>query len=218
MKYKDVANNKEINAYLKKGNSNLGQLGFTDHSQAHCVQVAHQAGKILKRLGYPEHEIELAKIAGYMHDIGNAINRNHHAEYGALLANDLLKDTNMSLEDRVTVIAAIGNHDESTGSPEDVISAALIIADKTDVRRSRVRQKERSAFDIHDRVNYAVTNSKLQFAKDSTEILLSLSIDTEISPILSYFEIFMERMVLCTKAAAQLERSFGLMINGQRVL
>lgn len=175
MKYKDVANNKEINAYLKKGNSNLGQLGFTDHSQAHCVQVAHQAGKILKRLGYPEHEIELAKIAGYMHDIGNAINRNHHAEYGALLANDLLKDTNMSLEDRVTVIAAIGNHDESTGSPEDVISAALIIADKTDVRRSRVRQKERSAFDIHDRVNYAVTDSKLKIDEEKSVIALNLT-------------------------------------------
>ena len=120
------------------------------------MQVAHQAGKILKRFGYSEHEIELAKIAGYMHDIGNAINRTHHAEYGALLANELLKDTDMTLEDRITVVSAIGNHDESTGSPVDVISAALIIADKTDVRRSRVRQKERSAFDIHDRVNYAV--------------------------------------------------------------
>ena len=160
MKYKEIANNKEINAYLQKGNANLGQLGFTDHSKAHCVQVAHQAGKILKRLGYSEHEIELAKIAGYMHDIGNAINRTHHAEYGALLANDLLKETDMSLEDRITVIAAIGNHDESTGSPEDVVSAALIIADKTDVRRSRVRQKEQSAYDIHDRVNYAVTDAK----------------------------------------------------------
>ena len=153
MKYKEIANNKEINAYLQKGNANLGQLGFTDHSKAHCVQVAHQAGKILKRLGYSEHEIELAKLAGYMHDIGNAINRTHHAEYGALLANDLLKETDMSLEDRITVIAAIGNHDESTGSPEDVVSAALIIADKTDVRRDRVRTKEKSNFDKHDRVN-----------------------------------------------------------------
>ena len=144
MKYKEIANNKEINAYLKKGNENLGQLGFTDHSQAHCVQVAHQAGKLLKRLGYAEHEIELAKIAGYMHDIGNAINREHHAEYGALLANDLLKDTNMSLEDRVTVISAIGNHDESTGNPEDIVSAALIIADKTDVQK-KPRASERKS-------------------------------------------------------------------------
>lgn len=138
LKYKEIVKNKEINAYLEKGNANLGQLGFTDHSQAHCVQVAHQAGKILERFGYSEHEVELVKIAGYMHDIGNAINRTHHAEYGALLANDLLKDTDMSLEDRITVMSAIGNHDESTGDPEDVISAALIIADKTDVRRSRI--------------------------------------------------------------------------------
>ena len=148
MKYKEIRENKEINAYLKKGDANLGLLGFTDHSQAHCVHVAHQAGKILERFGYSEHEIELAKIAGYMHDIGNAINRTHHAEYGALLANDLLKDTNMSLEDRITVISAIGNHDESTGNPEDVISAALIIADKTDVRRSRVREKEQAEWKV----------------------------------------------------------------------
>ena len=218
MKYKDVANNKEINAYLKKGNSNLGQLGFTDHSQAHCVQVAHQAGKILKRLGYPEHEIELAKIAGYMHDIGNAINRNHHAEYGALLANDLLKDTNMSLEDRVTVIAAIGNHDESTGSPEDVISAALIIADKTDVRRSRVRQKEQSAFDIHDRVNYAVTEAKLKINKEKKLISLNLQIDESICTMYEYFDIFLGRMMMCRGAAEILNMKFRLTANGSKVL
>ena len=135
MKYKEIANNKEINAYLQKGNANLGQLGFTDHSKAHCVQVAHQAGKILKRLGYSEHEIELAKIAGYMHDIGNAINRKQHAEYGALLAGEILKKTDMSLEDRITVMSAIGHHDEGTGTAIDPVSAALILADKTDVRR-----------------------------------------------------------------------------------
>ena len=190
MKYKEIVKNKEINAYLEKGNANLGQLGFTDHSQAHCVQVAHQAGKILERFGYSEHEVELVKIAGYMHDIGNAINRTHHAEYGALLANDLLKDTDMSLEDRITVMSAIGNHDESTGDPEDVISAALIIADKTDVRRSRVRQKEQSAFDIHDRVNYAVTDSKLKIAKDRSVIALNLQIDENICTMFEYFDIF----------------------------
>ena len=218
MKYKDVANNKEINAYLKKGNSNLGQLGFTDHSQAHCVQVAHQAGKILKRLGYPEHEIELAKIAGYMHDIGNAINRNHHAEYGALLANDLLKDTNMSLEDRVTVIAAIGNHDESTGSPEDVISAALIIADKTDVRRSRVRQKERSAFDIHDWVNYAVTEANLKINREKRQIALELKIDEKICTMYEYFDIFLGRMQMCRHGAELFGAKFKLTANGSKVL
>ena len=168
MKYKEVANNKEINAYLRKGNANLGQLGFTDHSQAHCVQVAHQAGKILKRLGYSEHEIELAKIAGYMHDIGNAINRTHHAEYGALLANDLLKETNMSLEDRVTVISAIGNHDESTGSPEDVISAALIIADKTDVIALNLQIDENicSMYDY-----FEIFLDRMMFCRKSAEIL-----------------------------------------------
>ena len=219
MKYKEIANNKEINAYLQKGNANLGQLGFTDHSQAHCVQVAHQAGKILKRLGYSEHEIELAKIAGYMHDIGNAINRTHHAEYGALLANDLLKETDMSLEDRITVIAAIGNHDESTGSPEDVVSAALIIADKTDVRRDRVRgEKGKAAFDIHDRVNYAVTNHKLKINADKKTISLNLQIDAKICSMYEYFEIFLERMMMCRGAADMLGATFKLMANGSKVL
>ena len=218
MKYKDVANNKEINAYLKKGNSNLGQLGFTDHSQAHCVQVAHQAGKILKRLGYPEHEIELAKIAGYMHDIGNAINRTHHAEYGALLANSLLKEMDMPLDDRITIMSAIGNHDESTGGPEDVISAALIIADKTDVRRSRVREKERAAFDIHDRVNYAVTESKLKIEKDRSVIALNLQVDEKICSMYDYFEIFLGRMMLCRKSAEILGTTFKLTVNGRKVL
>ena len=190
LKYIDIANNEEINAYLKKGDANLGQLGFTDHSKAHCVMVAYQAGRILEKFGYSEHEIELAKIAGYMHDIGNAINRNHHAEYGALLANDLLKETNMSLEDRINIISAIGNHDESTGNPEDFISAALIIADKTDVRRSRVRQKEKSTFDIHDRVNYAVTDSKLNIEQDKSLITLELQIDENICSMFDYFEIF----------------------------
>lgn len=218
MKYKEIRENKEINAYLKKGDANLGLLGFTDHSQAHCVHVAHQAGKILERFGYSEHEIELAKIAGYMHDIGNAINRTHHAEYGALLANDLLKDTNMSLEDRITVISAIGNHDESTGNPEDVISAALIIADKTDVRRSRVREKEQAAFDIHDRVNYAVTDAKLKIEKDRSVIALNLQIDEKICSMFDYFEIFLERMLLCRKSAEVLGTTFKLMVNGRKVL
>lgn len=182
------------------------------------MHVAHQAGKILERFGYSEHEIELAKIAGYMHDIGNAINRTHHAEYGALLANDLLKDTNMSLEDRITVISAIGNHDESTGNPEDVISAALIIADKTDVRRSRVREKEQAAFDIHDRVNYAVTDAKLKIEKDRSVIALNLQIDEKICSMFDYFEIFLERMLLCRKSAEVLGTTFKLTVNGRKVL
>ena len=153
-----------------------------------------------------------------MHDIGNAINRTHHAEYGALLANDLLKETNMSLEDRITVMSAIGNHDESTGNPEDVISAALIIADKTDVRRSRVRQKEQSAFDIPDRVNYAVTESKLKIAKDKSVIALNLQIDESICSMYDYFDIFLGRMMLCRKSAETLGTTFKLTVNGRKVL
>ena len=206
MTYKEIIKNKEINAYLKKGNENLGQLGYTDHSQKHCMQVAHQAGKILKKLGYSEH------------DIGNVINRSHHAEYGALLANELLKETDMTLEDRVTIVSAIGNHDESTGSPEDVISAALIIADKTDVRRSRVRQKEQSAFDIHDRVNYAVTDSKLKVDEKKSEIALNLQIDEKICSMYDYFEIFLGRMMLCRKSAEILGTTFKLTVNGRKVL
>lgn len=218
MKYKELVNNKEINAYLKKGDENLGQLGFTDHSKAHCMQVAHQAGKILERFGYPEHDIELAKIAGLMHDIGNIINRTHHAEYGALLANEMLKKTDMPLEDRITVVSAIGNHDESTGGPIDVVSAALIIADKTDVRRSRVRQKEKALFDIHDRVNYAVTESKLKITKDKSVIALNLQIDEKICSMYDYFEIFLERMMLCRKSAEILGTTFKLTVNGRKVL
>ncbi len=218
MKYKELVNNKEINAYLKKGDENLGQLGFTDHSKAHCMQVAHQAGKILERFGYPEHDIELAKIAGLMHDIGNMINRTHHAEYGALLANEMLKKTDMPLEDRIMVVSAIGNHDESTGGPIDVVSAALIIADKTDVRRSRVRQKEKALFDIHDRVNYAVTESKLKITKDKSVIALNLQIDEKICSMYDYFEIFLERMMLCRKSAEILGTTFKLTVNGRKVL
>lgn len=219
MKYKEVANNKEINAYLRKGNANLGQLGFTDHSQAHCVQVAHQAGKILKRLGYSEHEIELAKIAGYMHDIGNAINRSHHAEYGGLLANEILKKSDMDIKDRITIVSAISNHDESTGGAVDVVSAALIIADKTDVRRDRVRsEKGKAAFDIHDRVNYAVTEHKLKVNIEKKTISLNLQIDTKICSMYEYFEIFLGRMMMCRGAADMLGATFKLMANGSKVL
>ena len=161
--FEEIKNNREILTYIEKGNENLGVLGFTEHSRAHAMKVAKTAGKILEKLGYSKDEINLCQIAGYMHDIGNAINRVNHAEYGAILANDLLKNTNMSLSDRLTVVSAIGHHDESTGGATDAVSAALIIADKTDVRRNRVRQnKEKASFDIHDRVNYAVTSAKLR--------------------------------------------------------
>ena len=218
MKFKEIRKNKEVLAFLKKGNENLGILGYTDHSEAHCALVAERAASILRKLGYGEKEIELVKIAGFMHDIGNAINRTHHAEYGAILANDLLKKTDLSLEDRVTVVSAIGNHDESTGGATDVVSAALIIADKTDVRRNRVRNKDFSIFDIHDRVNYAVTEAKLKINTEKKMITLNLQIDESICTMYEYFDIFLGRMMMCRKAAEMLGCRFKLTANGSKVL
>lgn len=216
--YKEIKKNEEVLAFLEKGNANLGVLGFTDHSKAHCTMVAERAATILKDFGYGEHEIELSKIAGFMHDIGNAINRTHHAEYGALLANDILKNQDISLEDRVTIVSAIGHHDESTGGAKDIVSAALIIADKTDVRRNRVRTKDKSNFDIHDRVNYAVTEAELNVDAQKKVITLNLQIDETICTMYEYFEIFLGRMMMCRGAAEILGAKFKLMANGSKVL
>ena len=216
--YQAVRENKEICAFLRKGNENLGVMGFTDHSQAHCGLVAERGAEILRKFEYPEHDIELVKIAGFMHDIGNAVNRTHHAEYGALLANELLKEIGLPLEDRITVVSAIGHHDESTGGAMDPISAALIIADKTDVRRNRVREKEQAAFDIHDRVNYAVEQSALHLDVDAHTVTLVLTIDNTISSVMDYFEIFMERMLLCRRAAGFFDLKFHLTINNTSLL
>ena len=218
MTYKDIKHNEEVNELLKKGNQNLGLLGYTDHSQAHCVRVAETAAQILKKFGYSEHDIELARIAGYMHDIGNAINRNRHAEYGGLLANEILKQYDLSIPDRITIVSAISNHDESTGGAVDPISAALIIGDKTDVRRSRVREKPKASFDIHDRVNYSVTKAELKINENKTLIKLKLHIDTRYGSVMDYFEIFLNRMVLCRKAADTLGLQFKLIINEQQLI
>ena len=218
MKYEDIKKNPEVCALIKKGNENLGILGFTDHSHAHCAVVAERAALILKKLGYSKKQIELVRIAGFMHDIGNAINRHKHAEYGAILANEILKGTDMSVEDRVTVASAIGHHDESTGGATDVISAALIIADKTDVRRNRVRQKPKASFDIHDRVNYAVTQAKLKISLEKNVIALNLQIDESICTMYEYFDIFLGRMMMCRKAAELLGVTFKLTANGAKVL
>ena len=180
--------------------------------------VAERAAFILAKFGYSKHDQELAKIAGFMHDIGNVINRTHHAEYGAILANDILKQTDMSLEDRVTIISAISNHDESTGGAKDPVSAVLIIADKTDVRRNRVRTKDRATFDIHDRVNYAVTDTKLKINMDKKVISLELQIDESICSMYEYFDIFLNRMIMCRGAAEILGAKFKLMANGSKVL
>ena len=192
MKYSEIIKNEEVLAYIRKGNEKLGMLGYTDHSEVHTAIVAKHAAMILKQFGYPEHDIELAKIAGFMHDIGNAVNRSHHAEYGAILAVQILEKAGMSLEDRVEVMSVIGNHDESTGGAYDAISAALIIADKTDVRRNRVRNTDLASFDIHDRVNYAVTEAKLKLNTEKSVISLNLKIDENICTMYEYFDIFLK--------------------------
>lgn len=218
MKYSELKDNEEIHSLIKKGNDNLGILGYTDHSEEHAKLVAERAAEILKKLGYKKNRAELAKIAGYMHDIGNAINRTHHAEYGSLLANDILKETDFSLEDRLTVVSAISHHDESTGGAVDDVSAALIIADKTDVRRDRVRKKPKACFDVHDRVNYAVTQSELNVNPDKKVITLSLEIDEKICTMYDYLNIFLGRMMMCQKASEILGVSFRLLVNGNKVL
>ena len=218
MTYAEIRNNEEVCALLDRGNQNLGVLGFTDHSEAHCLLVAERAAYILRKLGYSDHTEELARIAGFMHDIGNAINRTHHAELGALLANDILKQTDMPMADRIAVIAAIGQHDESTGRSMDPISAALILADKTDVRRNRVRTKDESHFDIHDRVNYAVTGTSVKVDPEKKTIALNLQVDDSICTMYEYFDIFLNRMLMCRGAAEMLGCQFRLTVNGGKVL
>ncbi|MGN0407567.1 MAG: HD domain-containing protein [Bacteroides sp.] len=218
MNYKDVLCNEEVKAFLKKADKNLGVMGYTDHSEKHCAIVAKRAGVILSKFGYSKHEVELAEIAGAMHDIGNFINRNNHAEYGAILAYSILSKMKMPLEDRIVIASAIGNHDESTGRAIDAISAALILADKTDVRRSRVRDKDKSSFDKHDRVNYAVTNATVKVNPQKHLITLDLQVDEEICTMYEYFEIFLGRMMMCRGAAELLGAKFKLTANGSKVL
>jgi metal-dependent HD superfamily phosphatase/phosphodiesterase len=218
MKYKEIKDNEEVQALIAKGNENLGVLGFTDHSEIHASLVAERAAEILGSLGYKKKQIELVKVAAYMHDIGNAINRSRHAEYGAILANDLLKQKNIDIQERLTIVSAIAHHDESTGGATDVISAALIIADKTDVRRNRVRQKPKANFDVHDRVNYAVTKTDLIIDKDKKQISLNLEIDEKICTMYEYFDIFLGRMLMCRKASELLGVTFRLMVNGNKAL
>ena len=218
MTYEEIRKHPEVLALLERGNHNLGVLGFTDHSKVHCALVAERAGYILRKLGYSDREIELARIAGFMHDIGNAINRTHHAELGAILANDILKQTDLDMLDRITVIAAIGHHDESTGGARDAVSAALILADKTDVRRDRVRTREKEKFDIHDRVNYAVTGTSLKVDPVEKKIALNLQVDESICTMYEYFDIFLTRMLMCRSAAEMLGQKFRLTVNGGKVL
>lgn len=216
--FKDIKNNEEIRTYIKKADENLAALGYTEHSFPHVAKVAEVAKYILTTLHYSDREVELAQIAGYIHDIGNIVNRVAHAQSGALMAFRILDRLGVSPEENAIIISAIGNHDESTAEPINPIVAALILADKTDVRRSRVRNQEFVTFDIHDRVNYAVQDSHVEIIKDNSVFRLTLTIDISISPVMDYFEIFLDRMILCKKAAHFLGMTFELVINNQKVL
>lgn len=217
LQYEDIQKSEEVNAYLAQGNEMLGVLGYTDHSAKHAQIVADTAGKILKELGAPKRKIELAQIAGYMHDIGNCVNRTDHAHNGAILARSILKDMGMEVREIAAVMNAIGSHDEKTGCATDPISAALIIADKTDVRRNRVRNKSMASFDKHDRVNYAVTASKLRIIPEKNTILFEICLDESICALIDYFEIFMQRMMMCRRAAEVLGMKFKMTANGKKV-
>ena len=216
--YEELKKNETVREYIKRADESLTALGYTEHSFAHVGKVAKTAEYILRTLDFSEHDVELVKIASYMHDIGNLVNREEHSQSGALMAFRILDHLGMSAADIATVVTAIGNHDEGNGVPVNAISAALILADKSDVRRTRVRNRDVSTFDIHDRVNYSAISSELTINEAKDHITLSLTIETQYSSIMDYFEIFLNRMILCRKAADRLGLAFGLVINGQTIL
>lgn len=216
--FEDIKNNEEISLYIKRADESLKTLGFTEHSFAHVMKVAETAGYILQTMGFSDDDVELGKIAGYLHDIGNLVNRADHSQSGAMMAFRILHEMGMPAQDVATIVTAIGNHDEGTGIAVNDISAALILADKSDVRRSRVRNKDTMAFDIHDRVNYSVEKSVLKINEDRTLMKLKLRIDTRISPVMDYFEIFLGRMIMCRNAAQKLNLNFKLIINEQQLM
>lgn len=218
MTYEQIKKDPAVRVYIAQADASMEALGFTEHSFAHVTKVAEIAGNILSSLNYPERTVELAKIAGYLHDIGNVVNRVDHSQSGAVMAFRILDRMEFPPEEIATIVTAIGNHDEGTGVPVNAVAAALIIADKSDVRRSRVRKQDDIVDDIHDRVNYAVTSSGLEIDPVDKVIRLNLSVDTQLSPVVEYFEIFTKRMLLCRKAAQKLGLSFQLVINGQRLV
>ena len=215
--YEEIKKNDTVNTYIRKADESLTALGYTEHSFPHVCKVAETAGMILEMLGYDEHTVELARIAGYMHDIGNVVNRVDHAQSGAVMSFRILDKAGMDDEDIATIVSAIGNHDESTAFPVNPVAAALIIADKSDVRESRVRRAADITSDIHDRVNYAVKEQLLTVMPKEKRIVLILEINNDISEVMEYFEIFMGRMKLCKKAAEKLGMKFKLIINSQEM-
>ena len=218
MTYEEIKNNEAINTYIRCADESLTALGYTEHSFAHVTVVAEMAGYILETLGYDPHVVELGKIAGYMHDLGNLVNRIDHSQSGAVMAFRILDKLQMPPKDIATIVTAIGNHDEGTGVPGNPIAAALILADKSDVRRSRVRNSDISSFDIHDRVNYSVKKAQLKINEEKTLIKLKMSIDTRYGSVMDYFEIFLNRMIMCRKAAEKLGLQFRLIINEQQLI
>ena len=218
MTYQEIRDNEEISTYIRQADMSLSALGFTEHSFAHVTIVAEKAGYILQTLGYDKRLVELAKIAGHLHDIGNLVNREEHSQSGAIIAFRILDHLNFPPEEVGLIVTAIGNHDEGTGVPVSPLAAALILADKSDVRRNRVRNQDKSTFDIHDRVNYSVKKAELKINEAHTIIKLKLSVDTRYGSVMDYFEIFMQRMILCRKAAEKLGLQFKLMINEQQLI
>lgn len=216
--YDQVSKSDKIKTYIIRADESLGALGFTEHSFSHVIHVARTAGYILQTMGFDDRTAELAKIAGYLHDIGNLVNRKDHSQSGAVMAWSILNDMGCDPEEIATIVTAIGNHDEGTGVPVNAVAAALILADKSDVRRTRVRNTDISTFDIHDRVNYSVQESRLTISEDKTQIRLELTVDTEYGSVMDYFEIFMQRMILCRKAADRLGLRFKLTINHQQLI
>jgi len=213
---KDIQKSEEVKVLLQASSDQMDSLGYTEHSFRHCRLVSNKCGEILEMLHEDEHTIELAKIAGYIHDVGNAVNRNNHAISGAILAYNLLIRLGMNYEDAATIMMAVANHDEGEGVPVNRIAAALILSDKADVHRSRVRNRKPETFDIHDRVNYAATKSTLVVVGNKAK--LEIEIDTKICPVMDYFEIFLDRMKLCRNAANFLELTFELYINQSQLL
>ncbi|GAA0126552.1 MULTISPECIES: HD domain-containing protein [Clostridium] len=216
--FEDIKNNKEFKTYIEIGDRHLGVKGYTKHDFGHVIKVAETAGNILEHLGFSKREVELAKIAGYIHDIGNMVNRQEHAQTGACICFNILTRLGMSPEEIGIIVSSVGNHDEEVGIPINPVAAALILADKVDVRRSRVRNTDFATFDIHDRVNYAVEKADVKVHKISRKIELALTIDTTICPLIEYFEIFLTRMLLCKKAADFLKAEFNLIINETKML
>lgn len=216
--YEDITKNESIRTYIIRADESLGALGFTEHSFAHVVHVAETAGYILQTMGFDDRTVELAKIAGYLHDIGNLVNRHDHSQSGAVMVWSILNDLDCDPSELATIVTAIGNHDEGSGVPVNAVAAALILADKADVRRSRVRNSDPATFDIHDRVNYSVKKSYLKINDDKTVVTLNLSVDTQYGSVMDYFEIFMGRMILCRKAAEKFGLQFKLVINGQQLI